>query len=1072
MSIQLDDLIARLRLDTSGVSTGLSSVDSKLSSVGTSATNAGKKLSLGVTAPLVGVGIAATNLAAGFDKTMRQVAIATGGPSKALEDLAMTMGAETAFSAGEAADAMLELAKGGMTAAQIQGGALAATMKLASAGGVDLASASTYVSNSMAAFGLAAKDADKVTVALAGAANASSASVQSLGLGLSQAASSARNAGLSLQETTGVLSYFDSVGLKGSDAGTSLKSMFNGLIPSTSKAAVAMEKANLNFVDAEGNFVSVANMAEQLQKGLGGLGEAQRAQALETIFGSDGMRAASALMRGGADAVEKYTKASKDAKTTTELANAAMEGTSGAMERAKGSIETAMLTLGQQLAPYVEAAAGFVERMANAFTMLPDPVKKGVVIVGALLAVLGPLLVTVGFISTGLAGLAGALAVVSTPVLLIVGGLALLGVALATAYARSETFRAQVSSAFAQVSAFIQTSLVPAALRIQAAFMALVAVVVPIVRQIVGVVVGQMPAIRDTIERVFSAVKSIITSAMSIVRSVIQIATAAIKQVWATFGGTILSTIERVFSAMLQVVRGVFGILQGLFRTVAAVLKGDWKGAWDGIKQIVSGAGDVIVGLVKGSFALVRGAFSAVGDIMQSLASSAWTAVKDTFGKGVADAVAKVKEIKGKISDAFSGAKTWLSDAGRAIVEGLGAGIESMYQWVRDKVDALSGWIPGWVKKRLGIASPSKVMHQLGVYIAQGLADGIVGGTEKVRASMTKLTDLLREASRKGLVKLANETGDRLDPLAQKYDRLTARLAAARDKLQQLQDSAEQLRDTVQQAFDATGSFGNVRGRTEEREITETDEQGNVSTRTATVELPITAQDVIDAKAGAAARAEEFAQVLTQLKAAGLSQPQLDELARSGPQMLEVARATLAGGAEAIAALNAYQAHIEAQGAIVANLAAQNMYGAGIAATDGLIRGLEERQGAVTEAMEKLARRLVRALKKALKISSPSRVLDELGQFTGIGFAQGIESTTRAVARASDSLAAAAIVTPPALAFPSAASAAASHAAALAQPSVTPTVRVFIGDRELTDIVRVELGDAVAPLTTAVRQGA
>lgn len=1046
MAIQLEDLVARLRLDTSGVASGLNSVSGSLSSVGSKATSAGRNLSVGVTAPLVGIGIAATNLAAGFDKTMRQVAIATGGPSKALSDLAMQMGAETAFSAGEAADAMLELAKGGMTAAQIEGGALAATMKLASAGGVGLAEASTYVSNSMAAFGLAAKDADSVTVALAGAANASSASVESLGMGLSQAAASAKNAGLSLQETTGVLSLFDSVGLKGSDAGTSLKSMLNSLIPTTTKAKDAMAQANLDFVDAEGNFVSVANMAEQLKRGLGGLGEAQRAQALETIFGSDGMRAASALMTGGADAVRKFTQASKDQKTTTELANAAMEGTSGAIERAKGSIETAALTLGQTLAPAVERLAGYVERGANAFTMLPGPIKQGVVIGGALLAVLGPLLVAFGAIAASLSAVTGlfaasAPAVAATgaaasasvaPFLLVAGALVGLAAGFVILYQRSESFRNVVQAGVAQVVT---------------AFAGLRAAVLPIVTQIVGVVRSQMPAIQQTVASVFGAVKSIVSSVMSIVSSVIRIATAVIRQVWMTFGDTILSTISRVLSALLQVVRGGFQILQGLFRTVAAVLKGDWSGAWDGIKQIVSGAGQVIVGLVKGAFALVRGAFSALGDIIGSLARSGWTAVVETFGKGATDALNKVKELPGKIRGAFSGAITMLSGIGSDIVQGLVNGIQSAAGRVLDAAQSLVDNIPGPIRKLMGIASPSKVMAEIGRFIGAGLVKGLSDSQSGVVEKMNKLVDLLREAKRKKLAQLATETKAQLIPLAQE-------LEGIRKKIADVQAFKTQLSENVE----ATGSFSNVRART--------DEEGN--------ELPITAADVLAAKQGAAARAEEFAQVLEQLRLAGLSQPQLDELARSGPQMLEVARATLAGGAEAIAALNAYQSRIITAGRVIAETGAVNMFGAGVDVSNGLIAGLESMEDKVAQQMRKIAKRMIRELRQELKMKSPSRVMMGLGEDTGMGYALGLDDTARAVSKASGRLASAALIEAPRWSNPSLATAAARRAAAASAAAVTPVLqaRVFIGDRELTDIVDVQIGDTLAPLRTMTRQGA
>lgn len=391
MAIQLEDLVARLRLDDSGFNT--SGVSSKLQSTTKKMQSTGRSMTLGLTVPIVGAGIAAVKMAGDFDQTLRKIGIATDAPTEKLEKLALQMGAETAFSAGEAADAMLELAKGGMTAATIQGGALQATMKLAAAGGVGLADAATYMNNSMAAFGLTAKDADAVTVALAGGANASSASVESLGQGLSQVASTAHTAGLGLDETVAVLSALDAQGVKGSDAGTSLKTMLNSLIPTTDKQTAAMEHYGLSFQDAAGNMDSAQEIAGKLHGAFGDLSEAERLHAIRTIFGSDAQRAANALVDVGAKGLGKYIDATHDSETANKLADASMQGVSGAIEKAKGSLETAAIVIGQSLAPVVADLAGKVEDLANWFAGLDEGQRELIIKAALLAAALGPVLV-------------------------------------------------------------------------------------------------------------------------------------------------------------------------------------------------------------------------------------------------------------------------------------------------------------------------------------------------------------------------------------------------------------------------------------------------------------------------------------------------------------------------------------------------------------------------------------------------------------------------------------------------------------------------------------------------------
>lgn len=324
---------------------------------------------------LAGVAAAGVKLEAEFSATMNQMAAVAGVPAKGIEELsalAMKMGADTVFSASDAADAMLELAKGGLTAAQIQAGALAATLQLAAAGGLELGAAATFMSNAMNTFGLQAKDAAKVSAALAGGANASSASVESLGQALAQVGPGAKTAGLSLEETVAVLAAFDNAGIKGSDAGTSLKTMLTRLVPQTDKAAGAMADLGLKFTNAEGEFDDIATISEKLRKQLSKLSAEERTTALATIFGSDATRAATVLMGEGAAGIQKYTKATSDLGAAQRVADARMKGTAGSLEALKGSAETAALAIGQMLAPFVQTLAKHLTSLANGFTKNKD----------------------------------------------------------------------------------------------------------------------------------------------------------------------------------------------------------------------------------------------------------------------------------------------------------------------------------------------------------------------------------------------------------------------------------------------------------------------------------------------------------------------------------------------------------------------------------------------------------------------------------------------------------------------------------------------------------------------------
>jgi TP901 family phage tail tape measure protein len=974
VGVNLDELVARLRLDSSGFDQGLGRVQSSMSKVGGSMTSVGKRMSLGITAPIAGIAAAGISLEASFSSTMRQVAIATGGPTTALSALAKKMGAETVFSANDAAQAMLELAKGGMTAVQVQGGALQATMKLASAGGIDLASSSTYVANALNTFGINASKADSVAVALAGAANASSASVDSLGQGLSQGALAAKNAGLSLQETVGVLSEFDAAGLKGSDAGTSLKTMLNSLTPTTDKAKNAMKDLGLNFVNADGSFVSVANTAQQLHDKLGPLSEAQRSVALETIFGTDGMRAASVLMDGGAKAVNKYTKASKDQATTTKLANAAMQGTSGAIESAKGSIETMLLTVGETLAPFTIKVAKGIAFLTNAFTNAPKSVKIVAIAIAGIAAAIGPLLVVIGALTI-------ALGAVSLPVVGIVLGLVALGAALVAAYQSSATFRDIVNGAFASIVAYVQTSLIPMGQRIVTAFMQLVAVVLPIIMQLVAVVRANLPQIQQVVTQVFSTVGSIITAAMTAVLTIVRVATWTITTLWNIFGGTILALVQRVFPAVLTVIKGVLNIIQGVVRAFTAILHGDWSALWSALGQIVKGAGQVIGGVVRALWAVVRAIFSAGGAALKAIASSIWSGVKAVFSGAVSGIVAIVRRIVSDIKSTFTKLPGQLATIGGQIIDGLKGGIEAAGHKVMDAVNAIVDKIPKFIRKKLGIASPSKVTQLIGKQVVQGLIKGLSGpDVGEMQQQLAKITSIIEKVgairhtpksrTQAVLASLGAERGALLSN-ANAWASVRASIDAATSSLNDQLTARANLSSSL--ANDATGSIIN-----------------SGATSAVTIEAQLQRR---------LAAANTFGQNFAALQQMGASDSLLKQIADAGVTGgSATAQALVSAGPDAVRRISTLQDTLSAAAGRLGDSVSHSMYDAGIAASQGLIAGLSSQSAQLQAAARALAAALVKATKRKLGIRSPSRVFAGIGANVGAGMAVGIDSSQRRVA--------------------------------------------------------------------------
>lgn len=343
-----------------------------------------KTLSTGATlaggAMLAGFGLA-TVATMRFDKQLSELAAvsgATGSELSSLRDQALEAGAATSFSASEAAQAQAELAKAGVSTADILGGALDGALALAAAGSLDLASSAEIAANAMQTFGLKGDDVTHIADVLASSANRSSADVAGLAQSLQQTGLVASQFGLDLEDTVGTLSAFAQAGLDGSDAGTSMKTMLSSFIPKSVEARNTMEQLGLSFFDAQGEFVGIEAAAEQLQTQLAGLTQEQRASALQTIFGSDAIRAATILYNEGGEGIADWVNKVDESGTAALMAQAKLNNLAGDLEALRGSLETALIGTGSGATGVLRDLTQTATGAVNVFNGMPSAVKSGV----------------------------------------------------------------------------------------------------------------------------------------------------------------------------------------------------------------------------------------------------------------------------------------------------------------------------------------------------------------------------------------------------------------------------------------------------------------------------------------------------------------------------------------------------------------------------------------------------------------------------------------------------------------------------------------------------------------------
>jgi TP901 family phage tail tape measure protein len=407
--------------EVSGYISGMQSASQKTRELGSEAEKLGQEAfeGLGRSALAFGaVAAAAVGLAvakyAEFDQAMSSVQAATHASTEEqqqLRDAAIEAGSSTVYTATQAANAIEELSKAGVSSSDILGGGLAGALSLASAGELEVADAAQIAATAMTQFNQEGSQVPHVADLLAAGAGKAQGSVKDLSAALNQGGLVASQAGFSIEETTGTLAAFASAGLLGSDAGTSLKTAIIALQNPSKQSAKVMDEYGINVYDTSGKMLSFGAIAAQLKDKLGGLTDEQRNSALAQIFGNDAVRAANVLYAEGGDGIADWTSKVNDNGYAAETARLKLDNLKGDVEKLGGAFDTALIKSGS-------SANGTLRSLTQGATFLVD-------VVGS---VPGPVMVA----GVGLTALAGGVALVGGGALIAVPKLAAMKVQLDT----------------------------------------------------------------------------------------------------------------------------------------------------------------------------------------------------------------------------------------------------------------------------------------------------------------------------------------------------------------------------------------------------------------------------------------------------------------------------------------------------------------------------------------------------------------------------------------------------------------------------------------------------------------
>lgn len=354
-------------LDSSGIEKGLS----KLGSITAKGMKAATVAITGTAVALGGVAAAAIKVGSDFESQMSRVKAISGATGEEFEQLkaqAMQLGADTSFSASQAAKGMENLAAAGFTTSEIMS-AMPGLLNLAAASGEDLASSSDIAASTLRGFGLAASDAAHVADVLAANANRTNSSVANTGEAMKYIAPLARAAGLSLEETAAAIGIMANAGVNGSQAGTSLRGALSRLSKPTKDMSEAMDELGISFYDSNGKMKSLTEQVGMLRQATEGMTDEQKNNYLVTLYGQEALSGMLALINEGEGSLGELTNAYKNCDgAAQEAAETMQDNLSGALEQLGGSAETLGLAFYNSVADNLKNAAKTATESINNIT--------------------------------------------------------------------------------------------------------------------------------------------------------------------------------------------------------------------------------------------------------------------------------------------------------------------------------------------------------------------------------------------------------------------------------------------------------------------------------------------------------------------------------------------------------------------------------------------------------------------------------------------------------------------------------------------------------------------------------
>lgn len=633
----------------------------------------GTGLSLAISTPLIAVAGAGLKAAAGFEESMnliQTVGSATAEQMQNVQAQALQLGKDTSFSAGEAAEGFLELTKAGFSIESSMA-AIGGVMNLAAAGNLSVASAAEIASNAINSFGLPASDAVRIADLLAAGANASSVEVTDLSDSLKMSGSVLGGYGQSLDDTTTALALMGNQGIKGSDAGTSLKQMFISLAAPTDKARNLMKNLGISIYDAQGNMLEMPDILQNLQDGFSGMTEEQINAAKATLFGSDGIRAANVLLSEGEAGWNEMSRAVRKGGAAAEVAASRQKGFNGAMEYFKGTMESLLIEV---LLPFLDTLSGGLRWIADLvalFTQLPRPVQYAALAFLAVLAAIGPVLLA-------LSGVATVLGLLLSPIGLIGVAIAALAAAWVSNWGdiqgEAQAAWDYIKPIFDSIAGWLQNTAGQALEWLRAKWNEV------------------WPGLQSAVSGMWSIIEPIFISIRDWVKTKIGEGIIALQSAWETTWTGIQEATQSAWTAIAPYLQSAVSWAKTNLPNALPTLQTAWTTAWTAIRTATINAWEAIAPYLQSALDWVEVNLPKALPALQIAWTNTWTAIRTAVNQAWAAIEPKLIQIETFMSEDYPSAVETANDRSgeslgqmqqknNAVIQAIQAAWQTLIDW-------------------------------------------------------------------------------------------------------------------------------------------------------------------------------------------------------------------------------------------------------------------------------------------------------------------------------------------------------------------------------------------------------